>query len=104
MGSTELEAFFLCLAKVPVLGITFLIEYPLVNRCFARGEITDSIFRIRFVDSNIRSGVFPFFFNPSSYVSVCSGSRSGLGKDPLVEAVGTPLTILMGDLSERYTW
>ena len=61
MGSTELEAFLLCLAEVPVLGITFLIKYPLVSRCFARGEITDSIFRIRFVDSNIRSGIFPFF-------------------------------------------
>ena len=61
MGSTEFEAFLFCLAKVPVLGIAFFIEYPVVNRCFARGEITDSIFRIRFVDSNIRSGVFPFF-------------------------------------------
>lgn len=82
MGSTELEALFLCLAKVPVLGITFLIEYPFVSRCFARGEITDSIFRIRFVDSNIRSGVFPFSSIPvHTYPSVPGQDR--LGKDPL---------------------
>lgn len=84
MGSTELEAFFLCLAKVPVLGITFLIEYPFVSRCFARGEITDSILRVCLVNGNIRSSILPFFSsNPVHTYPFVPGQDRDWAKIPL---------------------